>query len=55
MGVSTIHGFTIIKYYHLLTIFETKLLFYEIEGLEYDLLIAAKIDAEKGIIEYNGK
>jgi len=57
--VSTAHGYSFIKYYHILTIFETKHLFYEIEGLESDLLIGynllgnigAKIDAEKGIIE----
>ncbi len=54
---------SIIKYYHILTIFKTKYLFYEREGLEsvlligYNLLrkIGAKMDAAKGIMEYNGK
>jgi len=44
-----------IKYYHILTIFETKHLFNEIAGLESDLLIwhnilreiGSKIDAEE--------
>jgi len=47
--VYTDHGYSIIKYYHILTIFETKHLFYEISK------IGAKIYAEKGIMGYNGK
>jgi len=34
---STLRGYSIIKYYHILTIFETKHLFNEIAGLESDL------------------
>jgi len=37
--VSTVHGYSIIKYYPYKNIFETRHLFYEIEGLESDLLI----------------
>jgi len=46
------------KYYHILTIFETKHIFYNIERLESVHTIrkiGAEIDAEKGIMEYNGK
>ncbi len=61
--VSTVHGYSIIKYYHYINIFETRHLFYEIEGLESDLLIGinlirkigAIINTEKGVLEYKGK
>jgi len=37
--VYTVHGYSIIKYYHLINIFGEQHLFYEIEGLESDLLV----------------
>jgi len=54
---------TIIKYYHLITIFHTNQVFYEIEGLGSDLLkgfnllkkIGAVLDIQKETINYNGK
>jgi len=53
----------IIKYYNYINIFETRHLFYEIEGLESDLLIGfnllkkmgAVINIEEGMLEYKGK
>jgi len=39
--VFTVLGYSIIKYYHILTIFETKHQFYEVKGLES----GAKLDA----------
>jgi len=41
--VSTVHGCSIIYYYHYINIFETRHLFYEIEGLESDLLIGLNL------------
>jgi len=56
--VYTDHGYSIIKYYHILTIFETKHLFYEIYGLETDLLIGynllRKMEAKKCRRGYRG-
>jgi len=34
-----VDGYSLIKYYHMLTIFDTRYTFYEIEGLHLDLLI----------------
>jgi len=58
-----IKKYSIIRYYHIINIFETRQLFYEIEGLESDLLIefnllrkiGAIINIEKGVLEYKGK
>jgi len=56
-----VNGYSIIKYYHLITIFDTRYSFFEIEGLDSDLLvgynllkkIGAVIDTAKGVIKYN--
>jgi len=61
--VTTVHGYSNIRYYHIINIFKTRKLFYEIEGLESDLLIGfnllrkigAIINTEKGVLEYKGK
>jgi len=61
--VSTVNGYSIIKYYHMLTIFDTRYTFYEIDGLKSDFLIGynllkkigAVIDKEKGVMRYGGK
>jgi len=61
--VSTLNGYSIIKYYHMLTIFDTRYTFYEIDGLKSDFLIGynllkkigAVIDKEKGVMRYGGK
>jgi len=59
---TTVNGYSIIKYYHMITFFDTQHTFYEIEGLDSDLLvgynllkkIGAVIDTAKGVIKYNG-
>jgi len=43
--VSTVHGYSIIKYYHLMNIFGEQHLFYEMEGLESDLLVGFNPDS----------
>jgi len=61
--VSTVNGYSIIKYYHMVTIFDTRYTFYEIDGLKSDFLIGynllkkigAVIDTEKRVIRYGGK
>jgi len=61
--VSTVNGYYIIKYYHMITIFDSRYTFYEIERLDSDLLvgynllkkIGAVIDIARGVIQYNGK
>jgi len=49
--VSTVHGYFIIKYYHYTNIFEKWHLFYEIEWLEFDLLIGFNIFRKIGAVE----
>lgn len=61
--VSTVNGYSIIKYYQIIKMFNIKHIFYEIEGLETDLLvgynllkkIGAIIDTKKGVICYHGE
>jgi len=61
--VSTVDGFSIIKYYHMVRIFDTRYTFYEINGSKSDFLIGynllkeigAVIDTEIGIMRYGGK
>jgi len=36
--LSTVNGYSIIKYYHMLTIFDKRYKFYEIDGLKSDFL-----------------
>jgi len=37
--VSPVNGYSIIKHYHMVTIFDTRYTFYEIDGLKSDFLI----------------
>jgi len=61
--VSTGNGYSIIKYYRMVTIFDTRYTFYEIDGLKSDFLIGynllkkigAVIDTEKGVKRHGGK
>jgi len=62
-SVFTVNGYSIMKYYHMVTIFETRYTFYEIDVLKSDFLIGynllkkigAVIDSEIGVIRYGGK
>jgi len=61
--VSTDNGYSIIKIYQNKTIFHTKHIFYEIEGLKADLLIGynllkmigAIIEISNDTLNYNGR
>jgi len=50
-----VNGYSIIKYYHMITIFDTRYTFYEIEGLDSDLLVGynlLKKTRKNAIVEY---
>ncbi len=61
--VSTVNGYSVIKIYHFITIFDTKHIFYEIDGLKADLLvgynlqkkIGAVIDMSNDTLKFKGK
>ncbi|EAL58748.1 Prgag-pol, putative, partial [Wolbachia endosymbiont of Drosophila ananassae] len=61
--VSTVNGYSTIKKCHYITIFQTKQIFYEIEGLKADLLIGynllkkigAVIDTNNDTLKCKGK
>jgi len=45
--VSTVNGYSINKYYHVITIFNTRYTFYEIDGLKSDFLICYNLLKKK--------
>jgi len=48
--VSTVNGYSIIKYYHMVTIFDTRYTFYELDGIKSDFLIGYSLLKKIGAV-----